>query len=67
MSEEIDIGQQKFDTCRHRSSGLEEVGEFSCCVNTLRMAYVCYRRSIDDLSPANCAGCEKFKEKINNE
>ena len=65
MSEEINIGQEKFDSCKYRSTTMEEVGEFSCCsADTLHMAWVCFRRDIEDLEPSYCENCTFYKEKI---
>lgn len=65
MSDEAEkLGLLKFDTCKYRSEDQEEVGEFSCCTNTLHLAYVCFRRNIEDLTHGHCVNCKQFKEKV---
>jgi hypothetical protein len=59
-------GSEKFNNCKYRSEEQVEVGEFSCCSNTLHMAYICFARNIEDLMIEHCKDCIKFKEKQKN-
>jgi len=64
MSEEEEVKAQLFfDTCKYRSTEQEEVGEFSCCTNNLHMAFICFRRNIEDLESSHCLDCPVYKEK----
>lgn len=62
-NEREEIAQKKFDTCKYRSLTEVEVGSVSCCSNTLHMAYVCFRRNIEDLNKAYCLDCKFYKER----
>ena len=53
---------EKFKSCEFRSD-LEEIGEFSCCMDSRRMGYTCFRRHIEDLKEQHCAFCTKYKQK----
>jgi len=55
------MSENNFDNCRFRSEEMEEVGEFSCCMNTLHMGYVCFRLNIEDLTQEHCVKCKFFK------
>lgn len=51
---------EKFNTCQFRSQDKEKVGHSWCCGDNFHMAYICWERNIEDLSPTDCKNCTKY-------
>jgi len=66
MANEELSGKEKFHSCKYRSFEEVEVGEFSCCKDTLHMAYLCFYRNIEDLNEEHCEECPFYKIRKEN-
>lgn len=60
-------GLEKFNTCQFRSAGLEKLGNKWCCGDSFHDGFLCWERNIEDVSPSDCEGCDRYLEKINIE
>jgi hypothetical protein len=55
-------GQEKMDTCAHRSDA-KEVFVGCPCRGQKKTVYECIARSIPEIHSAICAGCPLYKNK----
>ena len=58
-------GQEKFDTCRHRSKEVEAIDGASLsgcggCSKVPKFGYFCWRMEIDDVNPGVCEVCKSY-------
>ncbi len=56
-------GQEKWDSCQHRSLNPMNLGSKKCCGGQVIKGYVCLERNIDNVTPAKCRNCDIFIEK----
>jgi histidinol phosphatase-like enzyme len=55
--------QEKFNFCKHRPDEQIEVFDGCPCRKKKKLVYQCLKRSIVDLKPEMCVGCEVFENK----
>jgi len=55
--------EEKFNSCKHNPDEKMEIFEGCPCKNKKKMVNQCIKRSIVDLQPNHCEGCELFENK----
>ena len=56
-------GQEKFDTCKHRSETEGTQTKKTCCKTIIIKGFLCQKLNIFPLSPNNCSGCQLYEPK----
>jgi hypothetical protein len=56
--------KEKFDTCQFRSLDEVYIERKSCCSDHSVRGFICWTRNIENVTPAQCDGCEQYLKKV---
>lgn len=58
-----ELGQEKFETCSHRSEDIVDSIVKTCCGTTMISGYLCTKRGFKQTLPSMCKACGDYLKK----
>lgn len=56
-------GEEKFNSCKHKPDEQIEIFEGCPCKKKKKSVFQCLKKTIIDLKPQHCEGCEFYENK----